>query len=145
MKKRTILLVEDNESDVELVRHFLSSGPGAPQLLVAGDGVEAMQMLRRETPHQDAPRPDLILLDLNLPRKDGKEVLADVKQDPELKNIPVVVLSTSSAELDVTRVYQLHANCYVTKPAYLDDFARTVRGIEEFWLSTARLPGDQRR
>ena len=140
MKRYTILLVEDNESDVDLVRQFLSRGANSPNLIVAGDGVEALRMLHRQAPYEQFPRPDLIVLDLNLPRKDGKEVLAELKQDPELSHIPVVVLSTSSAELDVARVYELKANCYVTKPVDVDDFARTVQGIENFWLSVVRLP-----
>jgi len=140
MRRHTILLVEDNESDVDLVRQFLSRGPLAPNLIVAGDGVEGLRMLRRQAPHTRVPRPDLIVLDLNLPRKDGKEVLAELKLDPELAMIPVVVLSTSSTDIDVARVYHLKANCYVTKPADLDDFARAVQGIENFWLSVVSLP-----
>ena len=107
MRRHTILLVEDNESDVDLVRQFLSRGPLAPNLIVAGDGVEGLRMLRRQAPHTRVPRPDLIVLDLNLPRKDGKEVLAELKLDPELAMIPVVVLSTSSTDIDVARAYHL--------------------------------------
>jgi chemotaxis family two-component system response regulator Rcp1 len=140
VKPKVVLLVDDNETDVELIRRFLSRGPEGPEVVVAGNGVEALQMLHHQAPYAQAPRPDLIILDLNLPWKTGKEVLADVKQDPALKNIPVVVLSTSSAELDVSRAYQLNANCYLTKPPELDDFARTIRFIESFWLSMARLP-----
>ncbi len=142
MKQHTILLVEDSDSDVELVRQFLSRGPGAPQLMVAADGVEALHILRRQTPHHEDPRPDLIVLDLNLPRKNGKELLADLKQDPKLRLIPVVVLSTSAADLDVMHAYQLNANCYVTKPVSLNDFARVVRWIEDFWLSVVQLPAN---
>ncbi len=138
--RKAVLVVEDNEADVELLRHFLRLGPESPEFVVAGDGVEALRMLRGEAPFAAPLRPMLILLDLNLPRKDGREVLAELKQDPKLRQIPVVVLSTSDAPLDISRAYALNANCYLQKPADLDEFERTVRGIEEFWLGLAKLP-----
>lgn len=135
-----VLVVEDNPSDIELLRYFLRSSPKHVSLVVAGDGVEALRMLRGEAPYGTPLRPCLILLDLNLPRKDGREVLAEVKQDPALRHIPVVVLSTSDAMRDVSRAYELHANCYLQKPASAKEYERTVRGIESFWLSLAKLP-----
>jgi two-component system, chemotaxis family, response regulator Rcp1 len=139
--KRTILLVDDNKADVELVRRSLSSGPNAPRLLVAHDGVEALRVLRETLLHNQA-EPALILLDLNLPRKTGHEVLAEIKEDPALRHIPVVVLSSSNSERDVSSAYELHANCYLTKPMDLDGFADTLQGIERFWLSMAELPSN---
>lgn len=147
-----ILLVEDNPGDVRLVREALAAGPvkgrGAPgsptsvwsHLHVAGDGVAALDFLRRHNAWEDAPRPDLILLDLNLPRVDGWEVLSTVKADAALRTIPVVVLSTSQAEEDMLLAYELRANCCVTKPGDLESFIRTVRTIVEFWLQVVRLP-----
>ena len=137
--KRTILLIDDNKADVDLVKRFLSTGPDAPRLVVAEDGVEALRILR-ETPPRDHTRPDLILLDLNLPRKDGHQVLAEIKEDSRLRCIPVVVLTSSSAERDISSAYELHANCYLTKPMDIDAFTNALRGIQEFWLSLAKLP-----
>ncbi len=137
-----ILLVEDNPADVRLTREALREGAGGlrHRLHVVEDGVQALAFLRREAGYWEVPRPDLILLDLNLPRKDGREVLQEIKADPELRSIPVVVLTTSRSEEDVLRSYQLHANCYVTKPVDLDQFLEVVRRIEAFWLGVARLP-----
>lgn len=138
--KQQILVVEDNPSDIELLRYFMRSSTENVSLVIAGDGVEALRMLRGEAPYGTPLHPCLILLDLNLPRKDGREVLAEVKRDPALKHIPVVVLSTSDATRDVTRAYELQANCYLQKPASAKEYERTVRGIESFWLSLAKLP-----
>jgi two-component system, chemotaxis family, response regulator Rcp1 len=135
-----ILLVEDNEGDVRLTREALAEGKVANRLVVASDGIEALAVLRRTGEHAEAPRPDLILLDLNLPRKDGRQVLAEIKQDPELMRIPVVVLTTSKAEEDILRTYNLHANCYITKPVDFDKFVSVIRTIDEFWLTVVRLP-----
>ena len=135
-----ILLIEDNPGDVRLTIEALRTNKIHNKMRVANDGVEALEMLRRQGAHADAGRPDLILLDLNLPRKDGREVLEEIKQDPELKRIPVVVLTTSSAEEDIMRSYNLHANAFVTKPVRLAEFIEAVKSIEEFWLSVVRLP-----
>ena len=135
-----ILLVEDNPGDVELVREALGEGKINNQLHVAADGVQALQYLKGEGPHSGAACPDLVLLDLNLPKKNGREVLQEIKSDPELKFIPVVVLTSSKAEEDILKSYNLHANCYVTKPVDLDQFLRVVRSIEDFWLSVVKLP-----
>jgi CheY-like chemotaxis protein len=135
-----ILLVEDNPGDVRLTQEVLKEGKLLTNLTVARDGVEAMAILRREQPHATAARPDLILLDLNLPRKDGREVLAEIRADDKLRRIPVVVLTTSAAERDVLQAYDLHANCYVTKPVDLDQFVGIVQQIEDFWLTIVRLP-----
>lgn len=135
-----ILLIEDNPGDVRLTIEALRTNKIHNKMLVANDGVEALEMLRRQGAHADAGRPDLILLDLNLPRKDGREVLEEIKQDSELKRIPVVVLTTSSAEEDIMRSYNLHANAFVTKPVRLAEFIEAVKSIEEFWLSVVRLP-----
>ena len=137
-----ILLVEDNPGDVRLTKEALKEAKVRNQLFVVEDGVAAMQFLNRENEYTDAPRPDLILLDLNLPRKDGREVLEEIKQDSSLKRIPVVVLTTSQAEEDILRTYNLHANCYVTKPVDLDQFITIVKSIEDFWLTIVRLPGE---
>ena len=134
-----ILLVEDNPGDVRLTEETLKESALTHRLSTARDGVEAISFLRQEGIHRDAPRPDLILLDLNLPRKDGREVLAEIKSDRRLKLIPVVVLTTSDAEQDVLRSYDLHANCYITKPVDLDEFIDTVKAVETFWLGTVRL------
>jgi chemotaxis family two-component system response regulator Rcp1 len=136
----TILLVEDNEGDVRLTREALHEGKVANRLIVAADGVEALAVLRQTGAHADAPRPDLILLDLNLPRMDGREVLSQIKQDPVLRRIPVVVLTTSKAEEDIVRSYNLYANCYITKPVDFDKFVSVVKTIDEFWLTVVRLP-----
>jgi CheY-like chemotaxis protein len=135
-----ILLVEDNPGDVELVREALGEGKISNELHVAADGVEAMKYLKREGLHAGVACPDLVLLDLNLPRKNGREVLQEIKSDPDLKFIPVVVLTSSKAEEDILKSYDLHANCYVTKPVDLDQFLKVVRSIEDFWLSVVKLP-----
>lgn len=138
-----ILLVEDNPGDVELVREALGEGKIRNELHVASDGVEAMRFLHREDEFGDANCPDLILLDLNLPKKNGREVLQEIKNDPSLKFIPVVVLTSSKAEEDIVRSYNLHANCYVTKPVDLDQFLHVVKSIEDFWLTVVKLPCSQ--
>jgi chemotaxis family two-component system response regulator Rcp1 len=135
-----ILLVEDNPGDVRLTIEALKEGKVRNNLSVTKDGVEALAFLRREGVFASAARPDLILLDLNLPRKDGREVLAEIKDDAVLRRIPVVVLTTSKAEEDILRTYDLHANCYITKPVDLDQFIQVVRSIDDFWLSVVRLP-----
>lgn len=135
-----ILLVEDNPADVRLTEEALKEGKVRNHLHVARDGVDALEFLLRVGKYADAVRPDLILLDLNLPRKDGREVLAAIKHDPDLKLIPVVVLTTSSAEADILRSYKLHANCYITKPVDLDQFVKVVKSIDDFWLTVVRLP-----
>jgi CheY-like chemotaxis protein len=135
-----ILLIEDNEGDVRLTREALNEGKVANEMIVARDGVEALAILRREGEHAATRRPDLILLDLNLPRKDGRAVLSEIKEDAILKRIPVVVLTTSKAEEDILRTYDLHANCYITKPVDFDKFVSVVKTIDEFWLSVVRLP-----
>ena len=135
-----ILLVEDNPGDVRLTLEALREGRITNQLHVARNGEEAMDFVRRQGEHADAPRPDLILLDLNLPRKDGREVLEELKNDPDLHRIPVIVLTTSSAEEDILRSYDLHANCFISKPIGYDDFITAVRSLENFWLRVVRLP-----
>ena len=135
-----IMVVEDNPGDVRLTQEALKESKVLNTLSVARDGVDAMAFLRREGEHVDAPRPDLILLDLNMPRMDGKEFLSLVKADDDLKRIPVVVLTSSEAEADILKSYDLHANCYVTKPVDLDQFMRVIRNVEEFWLSIVKLP-----
>ncbi|HEY5548316.1 MAG TPA: response regulator [Coriobacteriia bacterium] len=135
-----ILLVEDNPGDVRLTQEVLKEGRIANILNVVMDGVEALRYLRREGDYANVPDTDLILLDLNLPKMDGREVLAVIKADPVLARIPVVVLTTSGAEADILSAYSLHANCYITKPVSLDRFVEVVRSIEDFWLSLVRLP-----
>jgi two-component system, chemotaxis family, response regulator Rcp1 len=135
-----ILLVEDNLGDVRLTIEALKEGKVRNNLTVARDGIEALDILRRVGEHASAKRPDLILLDLNLPRKDGRELLADIKVDEALKRIPVVVLTTSKAEEDVLKTYNLHANCYITKPVDLDQFINVVKSIDDFWLTVVVLP-----
>jgi len=135
-----ILLVEDNPGDVRLTREALKEGRVLNNVSTVGDGVEAMAFLRREGRYEGAPRPDLILLDLNLPKMNGREVLAKVKADTDLRRIPVVVLTTSQAEEDVLKTYDLHANSYVTKPVDVDQFLSVVRQIEDYWLAVVRLP-----
>jgi len=135
-----ILLVEDNPGDVRLTEETLKDFKVLNHLSVVGDGVEALVFLRREGKYASASRPDLILLDLNLPRKDGREVLAEIKVDEQLRRIPVVILTTSSAEQDILSSYELHANCYIKKPVDLDQFAAVVRSIEAFWFTTVKLP-----
>lgn len=137
-----ILLVEDNPADVRLTREALHEGKVRNNLSVAADGVEALAFLRREGSHADAVIPDLILLDLNLPRKDGRQVLEEIKADPSLRHIPVVVLTSSQAEQDILRAYDLHANCYVTKPVDLDQFIHVVQSIEDFWFTIVKLPAE---
>jgi two-component system, chemotaxis family, response regulator Rcp1 len=139
-KPLEILMVEDNPADVRLTLEAFKEGKILNTLRTVKDGVEAMAFLRRRDPYADAARPDLILLDLNLPRKDGREVLAEIKSDPDLKRIPVVILTTSRAETDVLRTYDLHANCYVVKPVDLDQFIGVIRNIEHFWLTAVTLP-----
>lgn len=133
-----ILLVEDNPADVRLTQEALREGKVKNRLTVARDGEEALTYLRDPS----STRPDLILLDLNLPRRDGREVLAEVKSDPRLKTIPVVVLTTSAAEVDILKTYSLHANCYITKPVDLEQFITVVKSIDEFWLAIVKLPPD---
>jgi len=135
-----ILMVEDNSGDVLLAREALRDGKIANNLHHVVDGVDALAFLRREGEHANVPRPDLILLDLNLPRKDGREVLAEIKVDPVLASIPVVVLTTSSAEEDVLRSYGLHANCYIVKPMDFEQFTHVVQSIENFWFCIVSLP-----
>jgi CheY-like chemotaxis protein len=135
-----ILLVEDNPGDVRLTTEALGDAKIKIHLTVAPDGVEALSLMRGIPPRQEAGHFDLILLDLNLPRKDGREVLAELKNDPKLKHIPVIILTTSKAEEDIGRAYAAHANCYVTKPVGLKPFTGVVQSIEDFWLSVATLP-----
>jgi chemotaxis family two-component system response regulator Rcp1 len=136
-----ILLVEDNPGDARLTLEGMREAKVRNRMHVVEDGVEAMEFLRRQGRYSEAPRPDLILLDLNLPRKDGRAVLAELKTDPALKRIPVVILTTSRAEEDVLRAYDLHANCYVTKPVDLPQFMKIVALIDEFWVNVVTLPG----
>ncbi len=140
VKPVEILLVEDNPGDVRLTREALKEAKVINHLTVLKDGVEALAFLRREGQYATAPRPHLILLDLNLPKKDGREVLAEIKDDEELKRIPVVVLTTSQDEQDVLKTYDLHANCYVTKPVDLNQFITVVKSIEDFWFGIVVLP-----
>lgn len=135
-----ILLVEDSPSDADLLLEVMEEATISKQLYVVEDGVEAIAFLRRQGQYANAPRPDLILLDLNLPRKDGREVLAEVKTDRDLGMIPVVVLTTSAANEDIRKAYELHANCYMTKPTGLDDFVQLVKLLEQFWLTAVKLP-----
>ena len=137
-----VLLVEDNPGDVRLTREALKDAKLAINLHVVGDGLEAMAFLRHEGDYASKPRPDLVLLDLNLPKKDGREVLADIKNDVDLRRIPVVVITTSKAEEDILKSYDLHANCYITKPLDLDQFVIVVHSIEQFWLTIVKLPVD---
>jgi two-component system, chemotaxis family, response regulator Rcp1 len=137
-----ILLVEDNPGDVRLTREALREGKVRNNLHVASDGVEALRFLRRADGMSEAVRPDLILLDLNLPRKDGREVLHELKSDPMLRSIPVVILTSSQAEQDISRAYDLHANCYVTKPVDLEQFITVVKSIEAFWFTIVKLPSE---
>ena len=135
-----VLLVEDSPGDVRLTREAFRDANMAVRLHVASDGVEAMAFLRQEGEHADAPRPDFILLDLNLPRMDGREVLARIKEDESLKTIPTVILTTSDAEADIVKSYQLRANAYLSKPVQLDAFEGLVRSISDFWLTRVKLP-----
>jgi len=135
-----VLLVEDDEGDVLMTREALDEGKVFNRLNVVGDGVEAIAYLRREKPYAEVTRPDLVLLDLNLPKRDGRQVLEEVKADPDLRRIPIVVLTTSEAEEDVLRSYGLHANAYVTKPVDFDRFVEVIRQIDDFFISVVRLP-----
>ena len=137
-----ILLVEDNPGDVRLTQEALRDGKVRNNMHVAWDGVEAMEFLRRKSKYADASCPDLILLDLKLPKKDGREVLAEIKADSDLKRIPVIVLTTSKAGEDIFKAYDLHANCYISKPVDLDQFISVVKGIEDFWFTIVKLPLD---
>jgi two-component system, chemotaxis family, response regulator Rcp1 len=138
-----VLLVEDNPADVRLTQEAFRDAKVHLQMHVAGDGVEAMEFLRREGPHRHSPRPDLILLDLNLPRKDGREVLAEIKAHPSLRTIPVVILTTSSSDVDIESSYLLHANCYISKPVEFEGFLSVVHSIDNFWLSVVKLPPNE--
>jgi two-component system, chemotaxis family, response regulator Rcp1 len=135
-----VLLVEDSPGDVRLTREAFKDAKVHINLHVATDGANAMAFLNREGEHANAPRPDLVLLDLNLPKKDGREVLQEIKESPTLKSIPVVILTTSSSEADILKSYRLHANCYITKPVGLDGFLTVVKSIDNFWLSVVKLP-----
>ena len=135
-----ILLVEDNPGDVMLTQEAFREGQFPHRLSVAEDGEQALHFLRHEDGFRNAPRPDLILMDLNLPKKDGRELLAEVKSDPTLSQIPVIVLTMSEADQDIARAYKLHANCYLTKPIRMDDFLTMMKSVEDFWLKLARLP-----
>ena len=135
-----ILMVEDNEGDVLLTQLALRDTKIAVDLAVVGDGVEAMEYLKREGKYKDALRPDIILLDLDLPKKDGREVLRDIKQDENFKRIPVIILTVSKANDDVMKTYALHANCFITKPISVDKFFSVVKTIEDFWLTIVKLP-----
>jgi CheY-like chemotaxis protein len=138
--KFEILLVEDNPGDAFLTKEALRESRFSHTLSIVEDGEEAMRFLRRQGDYGDAPRPDLILLDLNLPKMDGRELLAEIKEDGQLRHIPVIVLTTSDARQDVWGAYKLHANCYLTKPIQMDDFLQKVRSVEDFWLTVVRLP-----
>src|SRR3981081_4037825 len=140
-----VLLVEDSLGDVRLTQEAFRDANRSIQLQVFSDGVEAMTFLTLEGAHVDAPRPDLILLDLNLPKMDGREVLAQIKEDASLKTIPTVILTTSEAEVDIVKSYQLHANCYLSKPVQLDAFESLVKSINDFWLTKVKLPRQRQR
>jgi chemotaxis family two-component system response regulator Rcp1 len=135
-----ILLVEDNPGDVRLTMEALKDAKVLNNLHVAKDGIEALAFLKRQGKFEDAIRPDLILLDLNLPKMDGRDVLAEIKADPEFRRIPVVILTTSKAEEDILKTYELHANCYITKPVDLEKFIEVINAIEDFWLTIVKLP-----
>lgn len=139
-RNKTILLVEDNRGDIRLIQEALKKTAAQCEVVIARDGMEAMQYLRQDGEFAGAVRPDLILLDLNLPKKDGREVLAEIKADPSLKHIPIIVLTTSRNEEDIFKSYDLHVNCYISKSRNLSELFKIVRGIEEFWLETATLP-----
>ncbi len=140
LKPVNILLVEDNPGDIRLTREALKEGRLLINLQVTMDGVEALDYLRKQGDYQNAIRPDIILLDLNLPKKDGREVLAEIKSDPDLKRIPVVILTTSKSEEDIIKTYNLHANCFITKPVGLDQFIDVVQSVEDFWFTIVKLP-----
>jgi CheY-like chemotaxis protein len=139
-KSINILLVEDNPGDVRLTREALNENKIVNELSLAGDGEEALKFLRKENGYENAPKPDLILLDLNLPKKDGRQVLAEIKNDEKLKRIPVIILTSSKAEEDILKMYNLHANCYITKPIDLKQFMMVIKTIEEFWFTIVKLP-----
>ncbi len=139
-----ILLVEDNEGDIGLVEEVFEEGRINYNLNITEDGEEAMEFLRKEGEFANSPRPDLILLDLNLPKKDGREVLEEIKEDENLRRIPVVVLTTSKAEKDILKSYDMHANSYITKPVDFDQFIKVIKSIEDFWLEVVKLPEDKR-
>jgi chemotaxis family two-component system response regulator Rcp1 len=139
-RNKTILLVEDNRGDIRLIQEALKKTAAQCEVAIARDGMEAMAYLRQDGEFAGAVRPDLILLDLNLPKKDGREVLAEIKADPSLKHIPIIVLTTSRNEEDIFKSYDLHVNCYISKSRNLSELFKIVRGIEEFWLETATLP-----
>lgn len=139
-KPKVILLVEDNKADIRLIQEALKNSVVSHEVVTVRNGMDAMAYLRQEGEYAGAIRPDLVLLDLNLPRKDGREVLAEIKGDAKLKSIPVVVLTTSRNEEDITQSYNLHVNCYITKSRNLSELFKIVKGIEEFWLGTATLP-----
>ncbi len=140
LRAAEILLVEDNPADIRLTQEVFEEIGAPHRLHVARDGEEALAMLRRQGVHANVPEPDLVLLDLNLPRKDGREVLAEIKSDPKLNHIPIVVLSTSRAERDVLACYHLHANCYLQKPVDFEAFAALIRGLQDFWFGRVSLP-----
>jgi len=144
-KLAEILLVEDNLGDVRLTQEALKDAQVRVRMSVVGDGVEAMAFLHHEGPYSRSLHPDLILLDLNLPRKDGREVLADIKADTHLRRIPIVILTTSQADKDILASYDLHANCYIIKPVNLNQFTKVITAIEGFWLEVVRLPPDGRQ
>ncbi len=139
-KNKTIFLVEDNRGDIRLIQEALRRTAAQCEVVIARDGMEAMAYLRQDGEYAGAVRPDLILLDLNLPKKDGREVLAEIKANPSLKHIPIIVLSTSRNEEDISKSYDLHVNCYISKSRNLSQLFKIVQGIEEFWLETATLP-----
>jgi CheY-like chemotaxis protein len=140
IKPINILLVEDNPGDVRLTREALKEGKVLNNIFVAGNGLDALSLLRRQDEYSTIIRPDIIFLDLNLPKKNGREVLAEIKSDPSLRQIPVVVLTTSKSEEDIFQAYNLHANCYISKPVDLDQFISVVKSIEDFWFTIAKLP-----
>ncbi|MBM4295894.1 MAG: response regulator [Deltaproteobacteria bacterium] len=140
VKSIQVLMVEDNPEDVDLTREALKDAKVVCDLLVVNNGVDALKFLRREGEFTDALRPDIILLDLNLPKKDGREVLAEIKADENLRRIPVVVLTTSHAEEDILRAYNNHVNCYITKPVDFEQFIKVVKSIEDFWFTVVKLP-----
>lgn len=137
-----ILLVEDNEGDIRLTREALKEGKVHNDLYITRDGIDALKFLNKHERYKDVPRPDLILLDLNLPKMDGRELLEKIKEDASLRRIPVVILTTSEDEADIIRSYELHANCYITKPVNMEQFIGVVRSVEDFWFSIVRLPCD---
>ena len=142
-KRKIIFLVEDNKADVRLIQEALKNSTLPHEVMTVRDGMEAMAFLRQQGEYKDAPRPDLILLDLNLPKKDGREVLAEIKTDSKLKRIPVIVLTTSHNEDDIFHSYDLHVNCYITKSRNISQLFKIVQSIEDFWLETVTLPSEQ--